>query len=135
MTLQLSIGRENKPRRCAVKATPRRRGSARKNTPCYHCSKRTLGMQGHQPEVKVPSGVQESEPSAEVSFLRLQAGDPTAVRLGNVALWINWATCTYAIKQCVIRAQVREAKCSIGQPRFTARKQVPPTEAWKVECP
>ena len=30
--------------------------------------------------------VQESEPSIEVSFLRLQASDPTEVYLGNVAL-------------------------------------------------
>jgi len=47
---------------------------------------RTLGMQGHQPEVNVPLGIQESEPSTEVSLLRLQAGDPTEVRRGNVAL-------------------------------------------------
>ena len=36
--------------------------------------------------------VQESEPSAEVSFLRLQAGDPTAVRLGYVVLRFNWVS-------------------------------------------
>ena len=38
-------------------------------------------MQGHQPEVKVPLGVQGSEPSAEVLLLRLYAGDPMGVRL------------------------------------------------------
>jgi len=32
---------------------------------------RTLGMQGHQPKVKVPLGIQKSEPSTEVSLLRL----------------------------------------------------------------
>ena len=66
-------------------------------------------MQGHQLEVKVPSGVQESEPSAEVSLLRLQAGDPTEVRLSNVALRFDWATCTHAVEQRVTRTQVRVA--------------------------
>ena len=70
---------------------------------------RTLGMQGHQLEVKVPTGVQESEPSAEVSLLRLHAGDPTEVRLGNVALRFDWATCTHAVEQRVTRTQVRVA--------------------------
>ena len=69
---------------------------------------RTLGMQGHQLKVKVPSGIQESELSTEVSLLRLQAGDPTEVRLGNVALRFDWATYTHAVKQRVTRTQVRE---------------------------
>ena len=30
---------ENEPRRRAIKATPRRRGSARKKILCYYCSK------------------------------------------------------------------------------------------------
>ena len=34
--------------------------------------------------------VQESEPSAKVLFLRLQASDPMAVRLGYVVLRFNW---------------------------------------------
>ena len=42
---------------------------------------RTLGMQGHQLEVKVPLGVQESEPSAEVLLLRLYTSDLMGVRL------------------------------------------------------
>ena len=46
-------------------------------------------MQGHQPKVNVLSGVQESEPSTEVSLLQLHAGDPTEVRLGNVVLRFN----------------------------------------------
>ena len=65
-------------------------------------------MQGHQPEVKVPLGVQKSEPSIEVLLLWLQAGDPTEVRLGNIALRFDWATCTHAVKQRVTRTQVRE---------------------------
>jgi len=65
-------------------------------------------MQGYQLKVKVLLGIQESELSIEVSLLRLQAGNPTEVRLGNIALCFNWATYTYAIKQCVIRTQVRE---------------------------
>jgi len=70
---------------------------------------RTLGMQGHQLEVKVSLGVQESEPSAEVSLLRLQVSDPTEVRLSNVVLRFDWATCTHTVKQRVIRTQVRVA--------------------------
>ena len=70
---------------------------------------RTLGMQGHQLEVKVPSGVQESEPSTEVSLLRLQAGDLMEVRLSNIVLWFDWATYTHTVEQCVTRTQVRVA--------------------------
>jgi len=60
-------------------------------------------MQGHQPKVNVPLGVYESEPSVDVPLLRLQAGDPTEVRLGNVALQFDWATCMHAVEQHIIR--------------------------------
>jgi len=70
---------------------------------------RTLGIQGHQPKVNVPLGVHESKPSAEVPLLQLQAGDPTEVRLDNIALQFNWATCTHAVEQHMTKTQVREA--------------------------
>ena len=36
--------------------------------------------------------IQESKPFVEVSFLQLQAGNPTAVRLGYVVLWFDWVS-------------------------------------------
>ena len=45
--------------------------------------------QGERP---IRCTVQESESSAEVSFLRLQASDPTAVCLGYVVLRFDWVS-------------------------------------------